>query len=725
MATQPTNLPVPSESPRDLKFNAGKIDEYVTSMGWTYTDRFGQKHYTIEGNNYLAQQAMADFGYVILTGKTFTTGATINQPNEVLLNTADGEYYKWTGSFASGPKVVPDNSTPASTGGIGPGAWIGVGDASLRAALALSTGGNLVGLKKTGLPNNLATTVGAHYQTTSINAVTDYGMKPDFDPTTGVANGTNNRAALQQLMDDLVNIGGNKTVIIPSGNYYFNFDGSTNPGGVGVMWERVGAGLKNVTFLCYGASFYSGSVGRLNGIFSANYGVIIKGLRSIGFGGGTLASTRERDQLFAVAYNCYGVTFSECYIANSLGDCIYIGGDLDDGSVTGKFCRDISIVNCTLKERYGNGVRSYNSGSRSRLAVAVIDCVDLIIKDNVIFGEIDLEPNAIGQRLQRIRITKNVFKSGEVQPYTGTNPWYEEPLHSGTQTIRGGVLVQTKAASIIAGNNVIADNDFEYGRIKLTGGSTALQYFYVANNRFSRGLIQVGSTTGSNTNPGIQLVRNFAVAPFNGQDDDIDESGTPTTVPSVMFWVGGLITLGCFIDNICGTSASGFSYMFYSSDTLVAGDNGRNTFAGNYGVSLTSGMFNFTINDTSDEFGNITMPSSGYAYPRITKANVNLLVTNSKPISLTVSGSLDWRNALSKYWDVSPASASLSLTTISNAPVGAEVTIRANSNTPLILAHSTNFYMKGAVNASLSDTRAMITMRQISTGVWTEISRNF
>ncbi|MCV5754826.1 hypothetical protein OFN51_39100, partial [Escherichia coli] len=70
MATQPTNLPVPSESPRDLKFNAGKIDEYVTSMGWTYTDRFGQKHYTIEGMNYLSQQAMAAYGYVILTGKT-------------------------------------------------------------------------------------------------------------------------------------------------------------------------------------------------------------------------------------------------------------------------------------------------------------------------------------------------------------------------------------------------------------------------------------------------------------------------------------------------------------------------------------------------------------------------------------------------------------------------------------------------------------------------------
>lgn len=145
MATTLTNLPVPSESPFDFKFNIGKIDEVVTSMGWTYTDRFGQKHYTIEGINYLSQQAMAAFGYVILTGKTFTTGATINNPNEVLLNTADGEYYKWTGTFASGPKVVPENSTPASTGGIAPGSWLGVGDASLRAALAAMDGEKLIG----------------------------------------------------------------------------------------------------------------------------------------------------------------------------------------------------------------------------------------------------------------------------------------------------------------------------------------------------------------------------------------------------------------------------------------------------------------------------------------------------------------------------------------------------------------------------------------------------
>lgn len=145
MATQPTQNAVPSESPLDLKFNAGKIDEFVTSMGWTYTDRVGVKHYTIEGINYLAQQVMNAFGYIILPGVNFTTGATVNTPNEVLFNTPDNSYYKWSGSFGTGPKIVPPNSTPESTGGVGPGKWLNVGDSTLRGDLATGGKASLVG----------------------------------------------------------------------------------------------------------------------------------------------------------------------------------------------------------------------------------------------------------------------------------------------------------------------------------------------------------------------------------------------------------------------------------------------------------------------------------------------------------------------------------------------------------------------------------------------------
>lgn len=127
MTTQPTNLPVPSESPRDLKFNAGKIDEFVTSQEHTYTDRFGVQHWTISGIEYTASEAISKFGYITLD--SFEDGNTLTLPNQVLRLEETGEYYRWDGGF---PKDVQAGSTPESTGGIGIGAWIGVGDASLR-----------------------------------------------------------------------------------------------------------------------------------------------------------------------------------------------------------------------------------------------------------------------------------------------------------------------------------------------------------------------------------------------------------------------------------------------------------------------------------------------------------------------------------------------------------------------------------------------------------------
>lgn len=140
MATQPTNLPVPSESPRDLKFNAGKIDEFVTSLVNTYTDRFGNEHYTIEGLRWLAQQAIAQYGWIPFG--TFQDGATLTLPNQILKDEVSGEYYRWDGSL---PKDVPAGSTPDTAGGVGVGAWLSVGDSTLKAMLASSLGAGMVG----------------------------------------------------------------------------------------------------------------------------------------------------------------------------------------------------------------------------------------------------------------------------------------------------------------------------------------------------------------------------------------------------------------------------------------------------------------------------------------------------------------------------------------------------------------------------------------------------
>lgn len=140
MATTPTNKPIPSEDPRDLKFNAGKIDEVVTSESHYYTDRFGVRRWTIAGFQCTAEEAIRNYGYI--TMDSFEDGATLTLPNQVLRYEATGEYYRWDGEF---PKTVTAGSTPETSGGIGLGAWVSVGDASLRTNLISTDGFSLVG----------------------------------------------------------------------------------------------------------------------------------------------------------------------------------------------------------------------------------------------------------------------------------------------------------------------------------------------------------------------------------------------------------------------------------------------------------------------------------------------------------------------------------------------------------------------------------------------------
>lgn len=134
MATTPTNKPIPSEDPRDLKFNSGKIDEVVTSDAHYYTDRFGNRRWTIAGFQNTAKEAIRNYGYI--TMDSFEDGATLTLPNQVLRYEATGEYYRWDGEF---PKAVPAVSTPETSGGIGLGKWLSIGDSALRDQLPFVT----------------------------------------------------------------------------------------------------------------------------------------------------------------------------------------------------------------------------------------------------------------------------------------------------------------------------------------------------------------------------------------------------------------------------------------------------------------------------------------------------------------------------------------------------------------------------------------------------------
>ncbi|WP_318836745.1 MULTISPECIES: hypothetical protein [unclassified Providencia] len=153
---KPTQKPVPSSDVKDLFFNSGKIDEWVNSLQHEYTDRFGKCHKTAVGMEWIFNELIEKFNVDInqaiiaagyITIDSFQQGADLpsnelTQRNHILRDETTGEYYRWDGDL---PKQVPAGSTPQSTGGIGKGAWVSVGDASLRGYLK-DGDGSLVGL---------------------------------------------------------------------------------------------------------------------------------------------------------------------------------------------------------------------------------------------------------------------------------------------------------------------------------------------------------------------------------------------------------------------------------------------------------------------------------------------------------------------------------------------------------------------------------------------------
>lgn len=132
MTKYATMNPLGSTSPYDLFDNAQNFDTAINSItAAIWQDRFGKSRHTWFGLEAMAKAAIAAFGYI--TMDSFQAGATLTLINQVLRDTSTGEYYRWDGVF---PKSVPAGSTPASSGGIGIGAWLSVGDATLRGNLA-------------------------------------------------------------------------------------------------------------------------------------------------------------------------------------------------------------------------------------------------------------------------------------------------------------------------------------------------------------------------------------------------------------------------------------------------------------------------------------------------------------------------------------------------------------------------------------------------------------
>lgn len=443
MATQPTNQPVPSESPRDLKFNAGKIDEFVTSMARQYIDRFGNAHYTIEGMRWIAQQAIAAFGYITLD--SFEDGNTLTLPNQVLRLESTGEYYRWDGAF---PKVVPAGSTPESTGDIGTGAWLSVGDATLRGDLAKTTGAGIVGYKWKQSGSSVYRTL--QDKLDDFVSVLDFGAKGD-----GVADDTSSLQAA-------ITAAAGREVIFPPGTYIIT-DSLRIPSNT-IVTILPGATIKrgnlNVNVMIINDS--DGTTGgysaneqitiRGGGAIDGNVNFISSSCTLIGFGHCNRVLV-ENIRLLNIGGRWHAIEFNST--KHGIARNVYIeknglpgdgGGEaiqLDHAGNSGKFpwfgpydntaCYDITIESCEI-HGVGCGVGGHDpSGVSKHFNIKVVN--------NVIFS------NIYGIKTQgwsNVIITGNRIEQEDNVNYTGLAAIYcqynTEGLYNSDLLISGNTI---------------------------------------------------------------------------------------------------------------------------------------------------------------------------------------------------------------------------------------------------------------------------------------------
>lgn len=116
-----TGNPIGSTDARDLSDNAENFDKALGTLDATWTDRLGVTRDSFEGR--LAKGSFYRVG-------TFAAGYRLTNMRQTL--EYNGHEYSWAGTF---PKVVAAGSTPATSGGIGAGAWVDRSDVTLRSDL--------------------------------------------------------------------------------------------------------------------------------------------------------------------------------------------------------------------------------------------------------------------------------------------------------------------------------------------------------------------------------------------------------------------------------------------------------------------------------------------------------------------------------------------------------------------------------------------------------------
>ncbi|KVJ44721.1 tail fiber/spike domain-containing protein [Enterobacter cloacae] len=432
MATQPTNLPVPSESPRDLKFNAGKIDEFVTSFSQWYVDRFGVQHYTIEGLKQLVLQQIYNLGWN-LKG-TFQGGGTVTAAGDLLQDTSTGIWYRWD-DLSSLPKTVPAGSTPSSAGGTGPGKWqpVDVADV-LRKDLAKPSGAGLSGYDAT--VSYPANTVGAELNNRRKNMVF----------ATADAGIPNDGSDVSTQVSTFLNANKGKFIVFDSGTYMF----------AGVVLS--GTGWEGTTIYFKGKHLLKPDT---TGTNTPGYGgfiglILTKTVNDLTLyyrGDGNRTLQYNREHIFNVAiYGSTNLSIPYFKCDEIRGDGLYINSE-DQASSSAQNATNINI----------GTVLGRNSSIDGRNLISIVSCnrgnIKSFISENIGGvvggfqqpGGLDVEPNNLPGCLVRDFIIEDAVSIGAGGVYLVAD-WNASPAkiqncHILKATVRGGQKIRMYGCS--------------------------------------------------------------------------------------------------------------------------------------------------------------------------------------------------------------------------------------------------------------------------------------
>ncbi|MER1542386.1 hypothetical protein [Enterobacter cloacae] len=433
MTTYATNNPLGSTDPRDLYDNSQNFDNAMNNLEQAFwVDRFGIDRRSWFGIEEMVAEAAAKYGFIILSGKTFATGATVNL-NEILLDTASGEYFQWTGSFPEGGKIVPAGSTPDSTGGQGPGKWKSVGDSALRSLLASVSGAGMIGYDPS--TDYAAGTIGYELNKKRKNVV--YATADGGIPNDG--------SDVSTQVSAFLNANKGKFIVFDSGTYMF----------AGVVLS--GTGWEGTTIYFKGKHLLKPDT---TGTNTPGYGgfiglILTKTVNDLALyyrGDGNRSLQFDRQHIFNVAiYGATNITIPYFKCDEIMGDgCYVISEDQTSASSQNATNINFGIVEGKNSVVSGRNLISIVSCNRGSINNLISENIGGVVGGSSQPGGLDIEPNNQPGCLVRDFIVQSATSIGAGGVYLVTdwnaNPKKIQNCHVLKAIVRGGQKVRMYGA---------------------------------------------------------------------------------------------------------------------------------------------------------------------------------------------------------------------------------------------------------------------------------------